>query len=190
MEQLFQKFIERFLGDSWFGVAVVLLLLGIPYCVRAWKEVFSHKQELEKAKLQIDILRSCMELTNSEDAETIARIRGIAKRVAFDEKLVGSPEEKVQGLTPVLLSNGAVILLFCAIVWGSYHLTSWLYHPPQRGFFVPLAYIVFLIWWVGRFLKAMFASDEEPQLGVLACMGGALLGAIWSFIQVLQDAAQ
>jgi len=177
MEQLLQKL----LGDSGLGLIAVLLIFGVPYVVRTWKEVYSHQQELEKAKLQMDILHACMELTPSDDTVTVGRIRGIARRIAFDEELVGSPEVKVKALAPYFLVSLARFLVLCVITWVSFKIATGFY--DQGGCFFLLAYAVGISWALIKYIKKKDDANEEPNLAATSLLVGGILGALGAFIR-------
>jgi hypothetical protein len=81
--------LEKITGDLngiWFVIAVVVLftVLGIPYIVRAWREVVSHREQIENAKMQMEILQGYLQFVDSSDVDTTTRVKEQARKLVFE----------------------------------------------------------------------------------------------------------
>jgi len=147
--------------------------------LRAWQEVVSHQQKLEKAKLQMEILRAGMEL-GLEDAESLDRIRGIAKRIVFDERLLGSPEHPPEELPPLVIASVVHVVIVGVSAYVSAMVARWLY--GAGNLLVVLAYAFAVSFAAYRHANRLVAAGKKFHPIISPLLGGAAIGGIWGLI--------
>jgi hypothetical protein len=177
------------LSGIWFVIAVVILftVLGIPYIVRVWREVVSHREQIENAKMQLEILQNYLQFVDSSDVDTITRVREKARKLAF-ETVIEPKATESQEIAARLLAFVFATVSLCIGTFLGFLPVGW-FAKEQNP--VPMVLSVAGVVYVAfRIIRA--AEKDGRELGpyggsfvaglFIGSVGFILVGIVWWLI--------
>ncbi len=95
MDTLINNLLQNLIGQGpsqkyWY-IGLVILLIGLPYIIRTYRQVFSPKSYLEIRKLQLDILKTYADLYQSDDTSKVAKVKQMADLILDDPRITEPP---------------------------------------------------------------------------------------------------